>query len=188
MLTGVCFSVSVTYAADPTEFCGAVGMRPQPFLSLWRNASLSVTCNTSRIVSRRKFGSGLPHIKDQNRATLFNETVPKSGKRKWEVGFYRHRIKYNKNSSAATANHFDMVPPQEWEYIMIPTCAVSALILFVVMPLKPDTGILVRPPLYHPISLTAVKDVVLRLNFSFDLTIGVDHPQRLFSISVLGTQ
>ncbi len=92
-LTGVCFSFSVTYVADTTEFCGDIGMRPQPFLSLWRNASLRATCRTARIVSRRKFGSGLPHIKDQNRATLFNETLPKSGKRKWEVSFYRHGIK-----------------------------------------------------------------------------------------------
>ncbi len=47
---------------------------------------------------------------------------------------------------------------------MFPTCAISAFILFVVMPMKPDTDILVSPHLYHPMSLTAVKDVVLRLN------------------------
>ncbi len=85
-LTGVCFSVSVTYAADNTEFCGDIGMRlQQPFLSLWRNTSLRVPSSTARIVPGRKFSSGLPHIKDQNRATLFNENLPKSGKRKWEV-------------------------------------------------------------------------------------------------------
>ncbi len=85
-LTGVCFYVSVTYTADNTEFCGDIGMRlQQPFLSLWRNVSLRVTSSTAMRVSRRKFSSGLPHIKDQNRTTLFNENLPKSGIRKWEV-------------------------------------------------------------------------------------------------------
>ncbi len=89
------FFVSVTYTAGNTEFCGDIRMTLQrPFLSLWRNASLRVPSSTARVVPRRKFGSGLPHIKDQNRATLFNENLPKNGTRKWEVGLVISMGKY----------------------------------------------------------------------------------------------
>ncbi len=48
---------------------------------------------------------------------------------------------------------------------MIPTCAVSAFILFVVMPMKPDTDVLVRPPPYHPIISNCCEECYSETDF-----------------------